>query len=427
MNVSVRILIVISIVLVVYTWCSAQYVSDNNSAGYGGDSLVIKLVTIGPGDDLTSWWGHTAIIVDDNTLHLSRFYNYGLFSFEQDNFVTNFAMGRLIFWVGAWNTTDALEYYVNLNRDIRFQILNIVPEKRAEIARLLATNILPENREYLYDHYRDNCSTRVRDLFDRVLGGQFYSQMQIPSTMTFRDHTRRHTDHHFIVDWLLMFLMNNTIDQEIRRWDDMFLPEELERNVADFTYKDDTGEKRKLVKSNYHFFQAKNRESLPEGVPVHWPTGLLIGLTSAVITIIIAIGYKRQIHYMRQLFGVFHLLIGIVYGIPGLALFFMSFFTDHVVTYHNENMLLANPFTLLLIPLGIGITLNKSFSLKWSPILWYFLCGLTIILLILKIFPVFDQQNWLSISMIMPLNLTMAFSWSKIIDNITELSSITSV
>jgi len=333
------------------------------------------------------------------------------------NFVTNFAMGRLIFWVGAWNTENALEHYVSLNRDIRFQILNLSPEKRVEIATLLAKNILPENREYLYDHYRDNCSTRVRDIFDKILDGQFYSQSQIPSTMTFRDHTRRHTDHHFLVDWLLMFLMNNTIDQEIRRWDDMFLPEELERNVADFSYKDDSGHKRKLVKSNHHFFQAKERESLPEGVPAHWPFGLIIGLTSAAISIILAIGYKRRIKYMRQLFGVYHIVIGIVYGIPGLALFFMSFFTDHVVTYHNENLLLANPFTFLLILLGIGIIVNNSFSLKWSQILWYFLCGLTIILLILKIFPVFDQQNWLSISMIIPLNLAMAFSWSNIIKN----------
>jgi hypothetical protein len=53
--------------------------------------------------------------------------------------------------------------------------------------------------------------------------------------------------------------------------------------------------------------------------------------------------------------------------------------------------------------------------LKWVPTLWYFLCGLNIILLILKIFPVFDQQNWLSISLILPLNLAMAFSWGKVI------------
>ena len=280
---------------------------------------------------------------------------------------------------------------------------------------MLATNIRPENREDLYDHYRDNGSTIVRDLFDHILDGQFYRQTQIEGTMTFREHTRRHTDRHFIVDWLLMFLMNNTIDQDIRRWDDMFLPEEIEQNISDFSYKDESGNMHELVKSAYTFFHAKDREPLPVGAPAHWPIGLMIGLLSGILAILGGIGYSRGVKYMRQLYGIFHIVIGIIYGIPGLILFFMSFFTDHIVTYHNENLLLANPFTFLFILFGVGIILNNAFSLKWLPTLWYFLCGLNIILLILKIFPVFDQQNWLSISLILPLNLAMVFSWNKII------------
>jgi hypothetical protein len=93
----------------------------------------------------------------------------------------------------------------------------------------------------------------------------------------------------------------------------------------------------------------------------------------------------------------------------------MSFFTDHIVTYHNENLLLANPFTFLFIPFGIGMIFNNAFCLKWVPTLWSFLCGLNIILLILKLFPFFDQQNWLSISLILPLNLAMVYAWTKII------------
>ena len=69
-----------------------------------GEDLEIKLVTIGPGDDVPSWWGHTALIVEDRRFKSSVFYNYGLFSFEEKNFFVNFAMGRLIFWVGAWKT-----------------------------------------------------------------------------------------------------------------------------------------------------------------------------------------------------------------------------------------------------------------------------------------------------------------------------------
>jgi len=415
MKINTRIIAGICLILLLHSSSYAQDLQSKRSGGSRGDSLVITLVTIEPGDDLTSWWGHTAVIVEDKRFDVSRFYNFGLFSFEQENFVSNFTMGRLIFWVGAWNTRDALAHYVSLNREIRFQILNLSPEKRVQIATLLATNIRPENREYLYDHYRDNCSTRIRDLIDKIFDGQFYGQMQVASTMTFRDHTRRHTDKNFIVDWVLMFLMNNSIDQEIRRWDDMFLPEELERNIAEFNYIDEYGKRSELVKSTYTYFQAKDREPLPEGAPAHWPTSLIIGVLSGILAIMLAIGYSKNIKYLRPFFGIYHIIIGIIYGIPGLTLLFMSFFTDHIVTYHNENLLLANPFTFLLIPLGIGMIFKNNFSMKWLPILWYFLSGLNIILLILKIFPDFNQQNWLSISLILPLNLAMLYCWTKIL------------
>ena len=402
------------LIFTLYSSSDAQVNDQKKSAGARGDSIVVKLVTIGPGDELTSWWGHTAVIVEDKTFDVSRFYNYGLFSFEQENFVSNFIMGRLIFWVGAWNTRDALAHYVSLNRDIRFQILDLTPDKRVEIASLLAENIRPENREYLYDHYLDNCATRVRDLFDKIFDGQFYQQTQLKSTMTFRQHTRRHTDRNFFIDWLLMFLMNNSIDQEIRRWDDMFLPEELERNISEFNYLDEAGVRRPLVKSTYTFFNAKGRKPLPAGVPDHWPTGLIIGITSGVLGFILATGLKKNKKFFQSGFAIYHLIIGIIYGIPGLILLFMSFFTDHIVTYHNENLLLANPFTFLLLPLGIGMLLKNTFCLKWIPTLWYFLLGLNIILLILKLFPAFDQQNMLSISLILPLNLAMVICWIRI-------------
>jgi len=404
------------VLVILYSSSSySQVAQKENSGGSRGDSLVIKLATIGPGDDLTSWWGHTAVIVEDKIFDVSRFYNYGLFSFDQENFVSNFALGRLIFWVGAWNTPDALAHYISLNRDIRFQILDLSPAKRVEIATLLATNVQPENREYLYDHYRDNCSTRVRDLIDQLFDGQFYGQTQLESTMTFRDHTRRHTDQNFLVDWLLMFLMNNSIDQKIRRWDDMFLPEELERNIADFSYMDESGTRRNLVKTAYTFYHVKDREPLPEGAPVHWPIGLIIGVLSAALAILFAIGFSRKNKYLQMGFGVYHILIGFIYGLPGLVLLFMSFFTDHIVTYHNENLLLANPFTFLLIPLGVGMVLKNTFCLKWVPTLWYFLVGLNLILLVLKLFPAFDQHNWLSISLVLPLNIAMAYGWMKVI------------
>ncbi|TFG94066.1 MAG: DUF4105 domain-containing protein, partial [Calditrichales bacterium] len=328
--------------------CASAYSNPADTTRFSrGDDFEIKLVTIGPGDDLTSWWGHTAVIVEDKRMDASLFYNYGLFSFEEENFFLNFAMGRLIFWVGAWQTRSALAFYVSLNREIYFQVLNLSAEKKLELATLLAENIQPQNREYLYDHYRDNCSTRVRDLIDRIVDGQFKAKMQNPGRMTFRDHTRRHTARSFPVDWVLMFLMNNSIDEPIRVWDDMFLPEELAGNLSGFTYIDAEGKTQKIVEIAYTYFPAKNREAVPAQAAAHWPTGLLIGLLTGFAGAVLAVGYKLKKRYFTGLFSAYQAIIALALGIPGLVLFFMGFFTDHRVTFHNENLLLANPLTLL--------------------------------------------------------------------------------
>ena len=99
------------------------------------DPLVIQLVTIDPGDELTMWWGHTGIIVRDNRTNAAVFYNYGLFSFDQENFVTNFAQGRLIFWVGVWDAQLALDFYKRMNRTIRIQTFNLSGQKKKQMAK----------------------------------------------------------------------------------------------------------------------------------------------------------------------------------------------------------------------------------------------------------------------------------------------------
>ncbi len=389
----------------------AQENSGQQSNNDRAQDIEIKLATIGPGDDLTSWWGHTAIIVDDKRLNSSLFYNYGLFSFEQDNFIINFVKGRLIFWVAAWNTRNALAHYVSLNRDIRMQILDLTPEKKIKMVKFLANNILPENRSYLYHHYRDNCSTRVRDLIDHVLDGQFFPKMQVSSPYTFRQHTIRHTDRIFVMNWILMFLMSDNIDHKIRVWDDMFLPEELERNVGKIIYTDENGDKHKLVSASYPYYEAKNRLPLPEGVPVNWPLGLLYGFRLGLIAVLTGLAWKKRYKYSQQLYGGYHILIGIIFGIPGLILFFLSLFTDHTVTFHNENLFLSNPITFLYLPLGVALVLGKKFSHRWLSLLSYLLAGSGLLLLILKIFPPFDQQNWLSIALILPVSLCLAIAW----------------
>lgn len=379
------------------------------------EDLIIKLATIEPDDALYTWWGHTALIVEDLRRGISRFYNYGLFSFDQENFFLNFAMGRLWFQVGASPTASELAAYKGENRTIRIQTLDLAPERRLELAAFLEWNILPENRTYLYDHYKDNCATRVRDLIDRMVDGQLAKAAAGPGRQTLRQHTRRYTAGHFLMNWLLMFLMSGVIDRPIRQWDEMFLPLELERDVAHLVYTDPRGRSRALVSSEALYYQARGRQGVPELPPAYWPQVLAIGLGLALSGWVLAAWRRRGAgaRAARIVSGLYESLLGLLFGLPAAVLAFMSLFTNHTVTYGNRNLLAANPALLLLLPLGIVLAAGARRAGRALAVLWSFSLLLALLALALQIFPAPRQDNWLTSTVLLPVQAAGTLGWLR--------------
>jgi hypothetical protein len=107
-----------------------------------------------------------------------------------------------------------------------------------------------------------------------------------------------------------------------------------------------------------------------------------------------------------------------ILGLPGSALFFMSTFTDHTVTYGNENLFLTNPLTLAALPLGMVAVFGRGETgRRLLQLFWFLLAGLVCVYLLLKIFPFFDQQNGPAIATILPVLCAFAaaagLSWKR--------------
>jgi hypothetical protein len=382
-----------------------------------GQDLVVQLVTISPSDPIYTWWGHSALVVEDRRLGVSRFYNYGLFSFEQKSFALNFAMGRLWFQVGASDTGRELAFYRYLGRRIFIQTLDLTPRKRLEMALFLENNILPSNRTYLYDHYYDNCATRVRDLIDDAVDGQLAEAAAAAGRMTLREHTRRYTEHSFLMDWLLMFLMSGVIDQPVTKWEEMFLPAELQMGVAALRYRDEAGLERALVSDSVLYFDPPDQRPIPERASPLWPRALIPGMILALPAVLFGIRIGRSRRW--TLFGIYSALIGLIVGLPGGVLFFMSVFTDHTVTYGNENLFLANPLILAAVPLGLGAAFGRGrTSRRLLQLLCFAAAGLACLYLLLKPFGFFAQHNLAAAAMILPVLIALAvaarLSWKRV-------------
>ena len=133
-------------------------------------------MTMGPGAEVWERFGHNAIWIHDPTAEPDTAYNYGLFDFRQENFLLRFARGEMWYWMAGFPAEAYVQTYVEDNRSVWLQELNLPPAARLELRRFLRWNERPANRFYHYDYYNDNCSTRVRDAIDRVIGGAIRQQ-----------------------------------------------------------------------------------------------------------------------------------------------------------------------------------------------------------------------------------------------------------
>lgn len=154
------------------------------------DSAKISLLTCAPGVELYSAFGHNGIRVIDYKQHMDIVFNYGTFDDEQPHFYSNFVKGRMIYSITFDSYQDFMQEYVEEKRGVVEQDLRLTNEDRQKVFALLYTNALPENRNYQYDFFWDNCATRPRDVFEKVLGSRL--EYKTDSSCGFAQHKTMH-------------------------------------------------------------------------------------------------------------------------------------------------------------------------------------------------------------------------------------------
>jgi len=364
-----------------------------------GENLTIKVAVIGPGDQLYLWWGHIALIVEDSSTRRSYFYDYGIFDFTGDNFFYNFAFGRLWYSCAVSSSRANFDFLRKTNRDVVVYTLDLPPETRVKIRDFAEVNVLPENKNYFYHHFRDNCSTRIRDIIDLATDGQFGEQFKNEtSRFTLRQHVRRHTWFSPAGDWFLNFLMGQVIDTPITVWEDMFLPSEVGMRIEDFYYTDVNGRIRKLVLSKETVLISEDRHAVLESPRSQWLMWLLFSLVLSAIFCFFFYMQKKNIKTGRVLSGISMSICSLFFGLAGTLLYFMSIFTNHDYTLQNINMIFCTPLLLAGFPFGLSYAFTKKqdklvrygFLLRF---IWLItLVGIFISMLI-KILPWFYQSN----------------------------------
>src|SRR6185312_8881281 len=311
------------------------------------NDIRISVITFGRGSAVHQYFGHNAFVIDGAAVPQPSVFNYGMFTFGPD-MLPQFLHGRLKFWLGTTDLPRTVEQYVRANRDVRQLELNLTTAQRRFILGKLLHDAQPENRVYLYDHYFDNCSTRVRDVLDAALHGQLRRAWAGKARFTLRQDTMRYTQHDLLTEWTMMLALNNSVDRQQTLWGQAFLPLELERLLEYTTYIDENAAQVPLVGKINTLFRSDRAERVPPSEPdTRWPTLLGVGALIGLGLVLLGELARRQRTPWRALLLLCMALYGVVGGLVGALLVYLALWSDHQVARANANILLLNPLTLL--------------------------------------------------------------------------------
>ena len=377
-----------------------------------GSNLVVSLITFGPGEEIWERFGHNAIEIRDVKTDIAQLYNYGMFDFAQENFFLNFARGHMLYRIAVGNPAEEYPAYVAEGRWIVRQQLNLTPAQRARLDGFLQTNARPENAQYRYDYFRDNCSTRVRDALDSALGGAIKAQLVSPS----RGFTyRMDADRLMRPDSALMLAIDAGLgpfaDQRLSYWDESFVPMEFMRHVREITVRNDTGDVLPLVAQEARLNDGHLPDPLEFPPRWGWPA-LAFGVGFALL--LLGLARTRKHATARITLALAASMFALVCGMGGLILLGLWTMTEHVSAWRNENVLLLNPLCLLLLPTWLA-----ALRRRWQPSDFARRVALTVALCALlawfvKVLPGFVQDNWLWLGLLLPVHVGNAWLLRRI-------------
>ncbi len=377
------------------------------TSGPPGSELTISIMTMGVGAEVWERFGHNAIVVEDRRQGTSVAYNYGMFSFRQENFLLRFIQGRMWYWMAGYPTEDDVPRYIAARRSVWQQELNLTPAERLAMRNALERNALDENKFYRYDYYLDNCSTRVRDAIDRVLGGAFRAQMQGPASGSYRFHTQRLNTNNIPLYMGLLLALGHGADRPITRWDEMFLPLKLREYLDTVRVPDSTGALVPLVRQERTIYLSDSYP-VPDSPPA-WGVPFLVA--GAIIGGLLygagrSAGSSTAARRILQWGGT---LWALVTGVAGAILAGLWAFTDHVIAARNENLLQCSLFALALALVLPLVAPPRQGLCRAARLLAIVVGSLSFLGLALKLLPSFNQVNGQVLALFVPVNLGLMF------------------
>lgn len=298
----------------------------------------ISILTCDPGNEIYSLFGHSALRIKDPKNQFDIVVNWGLFEFSENQFEFgyDFAKGRLNYFMGLQSMSNFINEYAMSNRGVREQVLNLDEQEKLNLLSIISENYKPENRNYRYEFFYDNCSSRIRDLLVEVFKEKInFHKSPLADKNTFREIIHQYLKYDPWLELGIDLVLGKKIDVLVSNNNLMFLPEKVE-SILDKSQVENESEKKNIILTKSTILNSNKQERTPENI---------VKYSWAIFFITLILLYLKQSHLIH-IWSIMNLSI---LGILGILLIFMWWGTDHQATKMNFNLLWASPLHFILI------------------------------------------------------------------------------
>lgn len=361
--------------------------NDSTSA-----TVTVSLITCYPGSEIYELCGHEAIRIRGEGI--DSVWNYGIFDFNEPNFIYRFVKGKTDYYVGGYPFAWFMPEYMARGSKVVEQDLNLTSREAQSLHHMLQRRSLPANCRYRYNYLTDNCATRIIDDIDSSLG-QNISYAGSTRFATYRQALRQYHSNYPWYQFGIDLVLGSGLDASINGRQEMFLPVEMSRHTAKASMPDG----RPMVKATRVLYNGRDDAVLP---PTPWyltPMAAALALMFISIIITVADAYRRKISAW------WYTLYFTLIGLSGTLISFLVFFSDHAATSPNLLIFWLNPLQLL-ISVFIWVKKAKKFV---RLLMWLNIC---IVVLLLVAWPLQQQCADPAIFPILAADLVLAGAYT---------------
>lgn len=348
-----RSFLIIYIILVFAGLAKAESLTERMEHIYE-DSIEVGLLTCYPGSEVYSLYGHTAIRFHNISTNEDWTFNYGVFNFKQKFFVLKFAFGKTDYELGMFTMKAFLKEYKKEGRKVIEQVLNLTQEEKVTLFLALCDNWRPENCMYRYNFFKDNCTTRARDIILWAINSDSTS-IEIPEfdgkRLTWRENIHIYTAGHEWEELGNDLALGQPTDDMMTDEERQFLPLNLMGDFANATIKTTFGSVPLVATTRLILDGNETSQSVNNA-----PTPLqCIAILALIVVIVFLIEIKK-----KKIILPFDILLLIIIGLAGIVMTVLAI-SDHPATFFNWQILILTPLALVAMPFVIKNTKrNKS-------------------------------------------------------------------